>query len=196
MTLLGQPTSWLEIIAALSGIAGVWLTIRRSKACFPVGMISVALYVVIFLDTDVRLYADALLQVCFFLLLGYGWSTWKNTGEEKAVTPESMTGREWRTATPIVIVSAMLMGWLFKHYTEASLPWLDATLTSISLCAQWMIAKKKIENWWLWTGVNAIYVPMYLYKGLSLTAVLYLIFLIMAIAGWRNWKRNAGAIPS
>jgi len=191
ITLFGQPVFALEVAAAATGTAGVVLTIRRNILCFPVGILNVVLYCRIFLLPDVRLYADALLQVAFFVLLVYGWSAWKGTKAPETSGPERMSPREWRTFVPAVLLFSAIAGTLLHRLTDAALPWLDASLTSVSLGAQWMVARKKIENWWLWMAVNAVYVPMYFYKSLYLTALLYTVYLVLAVSGLRTWNQTA-----
>lgn len=186
--LFGQETSALEIIGFITGVLGVWLTIRRKILCFPIGIINVLIYAYLFQSENVRLYADALLQIIYLILLIYGWMVWNRSKNEK---------EEIRTvfillAKKLVIIgvlSTIALGVFLSHYTNASLPYLDAILTIISLIAQWMIAKKMIENWLLWIVVNTIYIPLYVYKGLTFTSILYLLFLILAINGWYNWRK-------
>ena len=186
--LFGQETSALEIIGFITGVLGVWLTIRRKILCFPIGIINVLIYAYLFQSEKVRLYADALLQIIYLILLVYGWMVWNRSKNEK---------EEIRTvfillAKKLVIIgvlSTIALGVFLSHYTNASLPYLDAILTIISLIAQWMIAKKMIENWLLWIVVNTIYIPLYVYKGLAFTSILYLLFLILAINGWYNWRK-------
>lgn len=182
---------WLEWIGALAGLAGVWLTSRRSIWCFPIGLISVLSYTCVFLNGQVRLYADALLQLIFALLLLWGWWRWKkNTAAPHATSHTPMSQSDWLfTAASILVVGAAL-GLMFSRYTAASYPWLDAGLTAASLAAQAMIALRKRENWLVWIAVDAIYVPMYIQKQLYLTAGLYMIFLALAIHGWRTWKNE------
>ena len=77
---------------------------------------------------------------------------------------------------------------MLHRYTNAYLPWLDGALTTLSLIAQWQIARKQLENWLLWIFVDILYIPLYFSRDLPLTAFLYLVFLFMAIAGYRAWK--------
>jgi nicotinamide mononucleotide transporter len=95
----------------------------------------------------------------------------------------------WLLLFLITVGSTIVMGVVFREYTNASLPFLDSFLTSVSLVAQWMIARKKIENWLLWIFADVIYIPLYIYKELPLTAFLYLVFLVMAIKGFIDWKK-------
>lgn len=183
--------SLLEAIAMLFGIAGVWLTIRQNSWCFPVGMVNVGLYAYLFYDPAVSLLADALLQSIYLFLLAYGWYKWKNPSKQTEVLLPQRSSLTLKLRLFIIgITTAIVLGWFFDTYTRASLPWLDAGLTSTSLIAQWMIARKKIENWLLWIIADAVYIPMYLYKQLPLTAFLYGIFLLLAIKGWQAWKKE------
>ena len=186
--LFGQETSALEIIGFITGVLGVWLTIRRKILCFPIGIINVLIYAYLFQSENVRLYADALLQIIYLILLIYGWMVWNRSKNEK----EEIRTVSILLAKKLVIIgvlSTIALGVFLSHYTNASLPYLDAILTIISLIAQWMIAKKMIENWLLWIVENTIYIPLYLYKGLAFTSILYLLFLILAINGWYNWRK-------
>ncbi len=186
--LFGQETSYLEIFGFITGILGVWLTIRRNILCFPIGIVNVLIYAYLFQSENVRLYADALLQIIYLILLVYGWMVWNRSKNEK----EEIRTVSILLAKKLVIIgvlSTIALGVFLSHYTNASLPYLDAALTILSLIAQWMIAKKMIENWLLWMVVNIIYIPLYIYKGLTLTSILYLLFLILAINGWYNWKK-------
>lgn len=186
--LLGQTVSAVELIAAAAGIIGVFLTVRRSILCFPVGIVNVLLYLYIFLLPGIRLYADAFLQAAFCCLLIYGWIHWKSNSREDSISPGRMTSREWVGFLVLTSVGALLLGISLDNWTQASLPWLDATLTAFSLGAQWMVARMKRENWWIWIFVNAVYIPLYLYKALPVTALLYAVYLLLAVNGLRQWK--------
>lgn len=185
--LFGQQLSVPESIGFVFGIAGVWLTIRQNILCFPVGIINVGIYSFIFFDS--KSYLNASLQLVYIVLLIYGWLKWKsetNSGEFR-VTP---TGRSLSfILLTFVVTASILLGYLIKETTDASLPYWDATTTSISLAAQWMVAKKKIENWLLWIIADVIYVGIWMYQSLYLTAVLYFIYLILAIKGYIEWKK-------
>lgn len=192
ISVFGQPTTMTEVMGIASGIVGVWLTTRRNILCFPVGILNVIIYAYLFFSPGIRLYADGLLQCIYAGMLIYGWINWKK--EEKTDNKVyRMPASDLLKLSFITFVSALILGLFFKKYTDASLPWLDSALTIISLAAQWMIAKKYIENWILWMFVNTIYVPMYLYKQLPLTSALYAVFLLLAIKGFIDWKK---ALPT
>jgi nicotinamide mononucleotide transporter len=185
MELLGEQISKLEVIATLFGIVGVWLTVKQNIWCYPSGIINVALYSILFLRS--KLYADASLQIVYVIVLVYGWIQWNKEQQKKLVTSRTSI-QWWMILIAAAAIATVLIGYLFEKYTDASLPFLDSALTVASLIAQWMIAKKKIENWILWIIADVIYVGMYIYKHLYLTSVLYAIFIPLAIVGWRQWK--------
>ncbi len=186
----GQYTSALEIAAMITGLIGVWFTVKENVWCFPIGIVNVSLYAYLFLTPGVRLYADALLQCIYIVLLFYGWKNWLR---KDRVEKEFVTRVQLKTKINLVIIfllsTAALYLFLLK-FTDASLPLVDSSLTCASLIAQWMIAKKNLENWILWIIVDAIYLPVYILKKLPLTAGLYFIFLIMAVLGYYKWKKD------
>lgn len=189
ISIWGQVTSWLEIAAMLTGIAGVWLTARQNILCFPIGIINVVLYAWLFFSPGIQLYADALLQCIYVFLLIYGWMQWSKQSNE-IIVPEKMGSKSAIRIILLGISATFLCGYFFDNYTDASYPWLDSSLTCMSLAAQWMVAKKFIENWIVWIVADIIYIPLFLVKQLPLTAILYGIFLILAIIGYMDWKNK------
>ncbi len=179
----------LEIIAVLVNVLGVWLTARRTPWCWPVSVVAVLLYVWIFYD--VKLYSDMLLQVLFAFLQGYGWWRWR-TGRLEAgkVRIESLPLRLALISLVAGAVLSLLLGAGMAHFTDAAVPWLDATLTGYSLVASYWAARKFVASWWLWITLDAVYTGMYYVKGLPLTAVLYAGFILLAVYGWRVWQRE------
>ena len=190
ISLLGQSSSWLEVIAMLTGILGVWLTMKQNPLCFPVGIINVSLYAWLFFSPGIRLYADALLQCIYILLLIYGWYKWTIKEKSSALLPIRIGRRNSMQAGALVFAGTIVLAFFLQTQTDASYPWLDSALTCFSLAAQWMIARKMIENWIVWIVVDIVYLPLYIIKGLPLTALLYFIFLLLAIRGYVDWKKQ------
>ena len=181
----------------LTGAVGVWLTMKQNIWCFPIGMINVALYAILFFDPGIRLYADASLQVFYFVLLIYGWHLWTKPAMFKShILPSYVKGNSWIKMLLLTIMGAIVLGVFLDYQTNADLPWLDSSLTSVSLLAQWMVARKKIENWILWIIADTIYIPLYIHKGLPLTAFLYFIFLLLAVKGFKDWKSTLITAPN
>lgn len=178
----------LEVTGFLFGIAGVYLTLRENVWCFPVGIINVILS--LFLFYDQKLYADAIQQSVYIFLLTYGWWQWLHGGFKKSLTITKSSSKLLLNCLMIWISGTFLLGSLLHKYTDASTPWPDSAATILSFIAQWMVAKKKLENWILWMVVNLAYIAIYIYKDLSLYAILFFIYLILAIAGYVNWKKQ------
>lgn len=191
----------LEIIAVMVNVVGVWLTARRTPWCWPVGVVAVLLYVWIFYD--VKLYSDMLLQLVFAVLQGYGWWRWQNGRiDHGKVRIERLPARLAAIGLAAGALISVLLGGAMAHFTDASLPWLDASLTGFSLVASYWAARKFIASWWLWIILDAIYTGLYYYKALTLTAALYAGFILLAVYGLRAWQRDvendnaAAPVPS
>lgn len=181
--------SALEWVAVAFGVASVWLTVRQNPWCWPLGIVNVALFAWLFWRE--RLYADAGLQVVYVAVCVYGWWAWVRGGP--GAGPLRVTRVPAWTALGLLGAGILLAGTLglgLKRTTDAALPFWDAGTTAFSLVAQWMQARKWLENWVLWILVDAVYVGMYLIKGLHLTAGLYAAFVVLAVLGLRAWART------
>jgi nicotinamide mononucleotide transporter len=180
--------NWFELLAAAVSALDVWLATKRSMISWPITILASALYGEQFRES--RLYSDMLLQGIFIAFAIYGWWHWyrgvKADGTVRVETPRSVT--LLRDAAIGAVASMLLGNWMVTH-TDASLPWLDASLTGASLVGTWWGARKYIANWWLWIVVDAIYVGEYLFKHLILTGVLYAVFVGLAMLGLRDWRR-------
>lgn len=185
----------LEALAVLVNVLGVWLTARRTPWCWPVGVVAVLLYVWIFYE--VKLYSDMLLQVVFALMQGYGWWRWR-TGrlDHGRVRVEPLPLAQALVSLGLAAVLALLLGAGMARFTDAQVPWLDATLTAYSLVASYWAARKHVASWWLWITLDAVYVGLYAYKELPLTAALYAGFIALAIYGLRTWRQDLTAQSS
>ena len=181
--------STLEIIAVIVNVIGVWLTARRIRWCWPVSVVAVLLYAWIFYDA--KLYSDMLLQVVYAVLQLYGWWQWTRAGTVQQ--GRQVTSLTWPAITQSLAVGAVFslaLGAAMAHWTDAAQPWLDAALTGFSLVAQLWMAQKRVQCWPLWIAVDVIFVGLFLYKGLYLTAALYALFTVIAVQGWREWRTD------
>lgn len=178
----------LEAAGFLFGVAGVVLTLKENVWCFPVGLINVAIS--LFLFYNQKLYADSIQQSVYIILLTYGWFRWLH-GEKKNVLQISTSSLQLLiTCLFIWIGGTFILGYLLHNYTDASTPWPDSAATIMSFIAQWMVAKKKLENWLLWIVVNIAYIAIYVYKDLMLYAILFFVYLILAVAGFYAWRKE------
>ena len=182
----------LELVAVILTLLAVILTVRQIIWCWPLGMISVALYAVVFYA--VRLYADMGLQGLYFGLAAYGWWAWLHGGEDHGELEVSLTSSRMRLWLLLAAtLGGILLGQTLTRLTEASLPFMDSMLTSFSIAAQWMQTRKLLESWLVWLAVDVCYVGMFLYKELYLTAGLYTVFLVLAALGFAQWRRSLRA---
>ncbi len=181
---------WLETLAALTSVAGVWLTTQRHPWCWPVGLVSVVLYAWVFVDA--RLYSDMLLQGVFGVAIVYGWNRWlHHLGDDGRVRVAPLPRSRAMVHVLLGTLGAVALGWFMQRYTNAALPWLDATLAAFSMVAQWWGIRRHTAVWWMWIAVDVIYVGLYAYKALFITALLYAGFVLLAAAGLRSWQRAA-----
>jgi nicotinamide mononucleotide transporter len=192
-----QSVPWLqmsplEILATIFGLWSVIAYVRESVWAWPSGLINVLLYILLFWNA--RLYGDTGLQVVYVVLQGYGWWLWLRGGPERGTLPITRTThQEWFRLLAIGVVCYLPMGLFLKTYTDTDVPWWDAAPTISSLIAQWMISRKKLENWWVWIVTDLVYIPLYASKHLWLTSALYAVFLTLCIIGLRQWTRTVRA---
>jgi len=179
----------IEILAVVFGIVSVYLSTREHIWSWPTALVNVSLYFVVFLEA--KLYADMGLQVVYFALSLYGWYEWLYGGEHRTELHVSRVTRTLGVRLAVIgIASAVVIGTLLARFTDAALPYLDSATTSTSLVAQWMMTRKILENWAVWVAVDVVYIGMFIFKELYLTAGLYAVFLVLAVMGFRQWKRS------
>ncbi|WP_295474768.1 nicotinamide riboside transporter PnuC [uncultured Pseudomonas sp.] len=177
----------IELFAAALGVLAVWLTVRQNPLCWPIGLVMVLIYSWIFFD--VKLYSDMLLQLVYAVLQVYGWLQWTRHGHGlpvRAVT--ALNAGAVFTGLAAGAVLSVALGAGMAHFTDAAQPWLDAALTGFSLVAQFWMAQKRLQCWPLWIILDVIFVGLFVYKALYLTAALYALFTLLAIQGWREWR--------
>jgi nicotinamide mononucleotide transporter len=164
---------------------------RVDPTAWPLAIASSALYLLVFWDA--RLYGDALLQLVFIAVAGWGWWQWlhgrQRDGSALKVRHLDAAGRVAALAAFAVLWPGI--GWLLARSTDTDVPWWDAFPTAGSLVGQWLLARKYVENWPAWVVVNVVALLLFGYKGLWLTVGLYALFAVMAVAGWIAWLRIA-----
>ena len=181
--------TFIELVAVVLGLISVWLVIRQNVICYPLGIISVFIYIFIFYE--VKLYADMGLQVFFVILQAYGWYEWLYGGVNKTKLTVRRASRRTRATLFLFTVSgSAVLGYLLHRYTDAAVPFVDSTLTVMSMAGQWLVARKYIENWNVWMVVNIGSIAMYGYKDLYFTMILYAVYFGLAIVGYREWKKE------
>ena len=185
---LTGSASWLEAASFVTGAACVWLTVRENVWNFPIGLLNVATFAVVFLRAG--LLADAGLQVVYLILGIRGWYLWRRGGRAGAPLQVTRAGTGELIGTVAAVVVLTVLLWLVLRHVGGSASFWDALTTAISLGSQWLLNRKRLESWLGWIVVDAIYVPLYLAKSLHLTAILYAIFLGLAVLGLRQWQAS------
>ena len=187
LTAFGAPTTWAEVLGFATGLVNVWLLVRQHILNWPLGILNVALLMLVFWSAG--LYADAGLQILYVLLGFYGWWAWIHGGVDRThLVIRATTRTEWvAQAVAGVLLTAGL--WVFlDRLTNSTVPLADAVTTALSLLATYGQSRKLVENWWLWIAADLIYIPLYGYKDLWLTSILYVAFLALCVAGLRAWQ--------
>lgn len=198
-TLLGYPMSYIEFFGTMLYLCSVWLIARRHMLTWPIGIVSVLLYMALFYQ--IQLYSDALEQVYYLGASVYGWWYWSRPQQEPSdVARVSYSSKQallfW---VGITLVLSLLLGsimsrihmWAPTLFSEAaSYPYLDALTTVMSFVAMWLMARKHIESWIYWIIVDVIGIGLYFVKDVKFISLLYVFLLIIAIKGWIYWSRN------
>jgi nicotinamide mononucleotide transporter len=192
-TAWGTSVTWLELAAFVMALAMVFLNMRVHPGAWPLAIGSSLLYAWLFEAS--RLYGEAGLQIVFVLLGAWGWWQWLR-GTQDDGTPLRVRRLPRSTALGAVLAFALLwpaIGLALARLTDSPVPWWDALATAGSLVGQWLLGRKYVENWPAWVAVNAVSVLLFASRGLVLTTLLYAIFLVLSVVGWRAWRRLAAA---
>jgi nicotinamide mononucleotide transporter len=185
----------VELIATVFGVACVWLYVRRSIWAWPVGLVQVCLYLWIFVHA--RLYSDVLLHVIYVFLQLYGWYCWgKPTRPDQGPRITRLGLRGWLGWGVVGSSGALLLGFTMHRLADATLPYADSAVAVFSLVAQYLLARRILENWLIWIGVDVLATGVYFTKGLYVTMGLYTVFLVMAYMGWTAWRKSYRAAVS
>jgi nicotinamide mononucleotide transporter len=188
LVLFGLATTRLELMSFVLSVITVVLNIRQNHWAWLFAILSSGAYAFVFFDA--KLYGDMMLQYVFITVSLWGWYQWRHGGDqhgELRVSRLSPRGTWWCAAG--WLGAFVVLALFLKHYTDTDVPYIDGFLTAGSLIGQLLLSRKKLENWHVWIAVDVLYVGLYCFKGLVLTAVLYAVFIVLAAIGLRTWKR-------
>ncbi len=184
--------NWFELLAAFTGFICVYLNAIENVWGWPISIISAFCYIFIFYEDT--FYADMVLQGFFIAVGFYGWYEWRYGGGRRETLAISRIGRGQAAVSAVVgIVLSAVVSYLLSTQTDAQQPIVDSTLTVFSLIAQYLLARKILENWLIWIGVDIFYVPVFLGRGRYVTAALYFTYLILAVMGYLQWRKRLAA---
>jgi nicotinamide mononucleotide transporter len=181
----------IEILAALLTLWCVYLTTKGKLLSWAIGIWAVCLYAFVFWEA--KLYADFILQGIFAVQGIIGFILWLRKGEVKdnTITKFERLTNSHRLFYLVVGLSVYLLAaFFFNAYTGAAVPYIDSLVATFSLLANYLLMKRKIENWWVWIFVNCVYIGLFMFKGLFISAGLYTILLVLAVKGLRDWQKK------
>jgi nicotinamide mononucleotide transporter len=189
LTAAFQAMSYWELAAVVLGIAYLLLVVRESLWCWYAAFISTSIFLYLF--WDVNLLMESALQVYYLVMAVYGWWHWR-AGKSNAGNADELAITTWTLRTHLiaiagVLLASLLSAELLKHYTQAALPLLDSFTTWGSILTTWMVTRKILENWLYWLVIDSVSIYLYLDRGLYLTALLFMAYIVIVIIGYRKW---------
>lgn len=190
LILFGFSTTLLELVSFILSVITVLLNIRQTHWAWLFSIASSATYGVVFFGA--RIFGDAALQGVFIAVSVWGWYQWLHgSAQHDALTVTRCSRAGWAAGLIGWAAGFVALAWFLQTYTQTDVPRIDGFLTAGSLLGQLLLSRKKLENWMVWVAVDVLYVGLYVHKGLMLTALLYGVFVVMALMGWRAWARIA-----
>jgi nicotinamide mononucleotide transporter len=183
--------NYIELLGAIFGLLYIILSIKQNIWCWPVGLITSALYIYVFFVT--KFYADMGLQVYYLVVSIYGWYFWMYGGKSKKQDDLKISKAGFRMSAYLALATVVLFGmiaFILVKFTDSEIPYWDAFTTAGSFVATWMLARKIIEHWLLWIIVDAVSLGLYIYKGLYATVILFAVYTVLAITGYIAWKKE------
>ena len=181
----------LELIGVFFGFLSVWFSKQDNILVYPTGIISMAIFVYIL--AVYGLLGDMMINAYYFAMSIYGWYIWTRKVDETHYTPITRTTKAENKQSVYIFIATLIFVFAVYEYFDKWNNWtayVDTVTTAIFFVGMWLMAKKKLENWIYWIIGDLISVPLYLYKGLVFTSFQYFLFTIIAIYGYRAWKRN------
>ena len=182
-------TSYLEIIAVFFGILSVWYARKENIWVYPTGIVNVLIYV--YLCFFAGLYADMGINAFYFVMSVFGWYNWSRRDDSQHHVPIStLSIKQWFLYVVLIGVSFGIIYYVLSEYTDSTVPVFDSFTTSLFIAGMWLMAIKKIENWLLWILGDLLVIPMFAIKGLAFTSIQYIVFLVLAVMGYIEWRKR------
>lgn len=194
-TVFAVPVSWAEALGFVTGAWCVWLVAKQNLWSWPIGIANNLMFLLLFATAG--LYADSGLQVVYICLAIYGWWAWMFGGKDQGALAVSSMSQQTalRLGAATVLATAALYA-LLSRVTDSDVALWDSLTTALSLAATYAQCRKQLQCWWIWIAADLIYIPLYAYKGLWLTAILYVGFLLLCVNGYMSWRKSlAPAAP-
>lgn len=187
--LAAEAAAWStpEIVAVVAAILYLVLAIRQHIACWAFALLSTGIYVALFVEA--RLYMESVLNVFYFAMAIYGWYVWYNGGRLELSVSTRAPGFH-AVAIGVLVAVACVNGWLLARFTDAVFPYVDSLTTWSAIFATWLVAQKVLENWWYWLVIDVVSIFIYWSRGLELTALLFVFYVLLIPVGYLSWRRS------
>lgn len=180
---------WLEVLGVIFGLASVYFATKENILVYPTGLISTAIYV--YVCYTAGLFGDMGINAYYFSMSIYGWYIWTRPTDTKDVLPiTSHTKKERILSLGMLVGFYLILAYVLSNFTPSTVPYIDAFTTSIFFVGMWEMARKKLENWVYWIIGDLVSVPLYHYKGLTLTSFQFLVFTGIAVMGYLAWRKK------
>lgn len=186
-----------EVTAVAFAITYLLLAVRENVWCWFFAFVSTAIYTVLF--RDVSLLMDSALNVYYMAMAVFGWYQWTrggtsiNTGsndEAHTLAIQHLSKRQHGLIIVSILLFSGVSGYLLSEYSTAAWPYVDSFTTWASVIATYLIARKYLHNWLYWIVIDAVSIPLYIERGLKLTALLFAVYIIIAVIGYFNWRKH------
>ena len=188
-----QSMSPWEAVAVIFAIAYLLLAVRENILCWLFAFMSTAIYTVLF--WDVSLLMESALNVYYMAMAVYGWYQWTHGGhngtdEPHALAVQSMSGRQHILMIAVTAVLVAISGYLLSEHSSAAWPYIDSFTTWASVITTYLVTQKYLQNWLYWIVIDAVSIPLYIDRGLGLTALLFAAYVIIAVFGYLSWRKH------
>lgn len=180
----------LELVAVVFGVISVLFARKNNILVYPTGLVSTILYVYILFEF--QLYGDLIINFYYTIMSFLGWYLWSKTKDGEDEFPISTINRKEILVSTLIFTITLTFVALVYHFFDKFTDWtayVDALTTGLFFVGMWLMAKRKIENWILWIIADAISIPLYFYKGLTFSSFQFILFTIIAILGYKEWKK-------
>ena len=186
------PPEWAAVVLAL---AYLLLAVRQNAWCWACAIASSAIFLVLFVQAG--LVMQVALQVFYIGMGVYGWFAWRRGGEFGAALPVSRWSvRSHALAVAVLCAATLVNGWLIARTQSGFVPYVDAFVAWVSVLATWLVARKVLENWLYWIVVDSVAVLLYWSQGLHATAVLFVVYVLIAVRGYFAWRADLAGQPA
>ncbi len=180
---------YLEIAGTLVGLLYLYFEYKASIWLWATSIVMPAIYIFVYWDSG--FYADMGINVYYLIASIYGWIKWlgKRNGESLPLPISHVPRKRIVPLTAVTTACFFAIAAILINFTDSSVPWGDSFTTALSIAGLWMLVQKWLEQWLVWIIVDAVSAALYFYKGLDPTAWLYLLYTVVAVAGYFKWKK-------